>query len=148
MIWTWPWSFLSMPLILIPYLNHAFDIFFSEFEPSGSIILVPRAQNVKKNLTSDLTLTLHVTSILSSLKWFWSVLSRAFAWSVWSVLSRECRLARLSTNNGSRDSTGGVISPPGNQGCASSPGGDGLTLAGTGGRGDATPCGFSGIFFV
>ena len=40
-------SCLSMPLILIPYLNHAFDNIVSEFEPSGSIILVPRAQNVK-----------------------------------------------------------------------------------------------------
>ena len=48
-LWTWlrHWSFLSMPLILIAYLNHAFDNILSEFEPSGSIILVSRAQNVK-----------------------------------------------------------------------------------------------------
>ena len=36
-----------MPLILMPYLNHAFDNILPEFEPSGSIILVPRVQNVK-----------------------------------------------------------------------------------------------------
>ena len=36
-----------MPLMLIPYLNHAFDNMLPEFEPSGSIILVPRVQNVK-----------------------------------------------------------------------------------------------------
>ena len=36
-----------MPLILIPYSNHALENILSEFEPSGSIILVPKAQNVK-----------------------------------------------------------------------------------------------------
>ena len=61
----------------------------------------------------DLTLTSHVTSILSSLKSVDCVLWRAL----------ECRLARLSTTNGSRDSRGGggVISPPGTEGCASPP---------------------------
>ena len=47
MTWPWPWSFLSMPLILIPYLKQAFDNILSEFEPSDSVILVPRAQNVQ-----------------------------------------------------------------------------------------------------
>ena len=103
---TWPrsWNFLSMRLILIPYLNHAFDNIWSEFQPSGSIILDPRAQNVKTpnfDLWPDLDLTCDLN--LKFAKWFWSVLSRAF----------ECRLARLSTNNGSWDSGGrGVISPP------------------------------------
>ena len=46
--------------MLIPYLNHAFDNILIEFEPSGSIILVPRAQNVKTpdfDLWPDLDLT-------------------------------------------------------------------------------------------
>ena len=49
-----------MPLMLIPYLNHAFDNILIEFEPSGSIIMVPRAQNVKTpdfDLWPDLDLT-------------------------------------------------------------------------------------------
>ena len=98
-----PWSFLSMRLILISYLNHAYENILSEFEPSRFIILVPRAQNVK---TSDfdlyLSLTSHVTSILNSLKCFGCVLWRAFEW----------RLARLSTTNGSRDSRGRDKPPP------------------------------------
>ena len=52
-----------MPLILIPYLNHAFDNILPEFEPSGSIILVPRAHNVKTpdfDLLPDLDLTCDV----------------------------------------------------------------------------------------
>ena len=37
-----------MQLILISYLNHAYENILPEFEPSGSIILVPRIpQNVK-----------------------------------------------------------------------------------------------------
>ena len=49
-----------MPLILMLYLNHAFDNILPEFEPSGSIILVPREQNVKTpdfDLWPDLDLT-------------------------------------------------------------------------------------------
>ena len=49
-----------MPLILIPYLNHAFENIVSEFEPSGSIILVSRAQNVETpnfDVWPDLDLT-------------------------------------------------------------------------------------------
>ena len=38
---------LSMPLILIPYVNHAYDDILPEFEPSGSKILVPMSQHVK-----------------------------------------------------------------------------------------------------
>ena len=119
---TWPWHliFLSMPLKLIPYLKHAFHNILPEFKPSGSIILVPRAQSVKTPvLTFDLTLTWHVTSILSSLKSIGCVLWRAF----------ECRLARLSTTNGSRDSRGaGRDKPPRHSRCASSPGRDGLCM--------------------
>ena len=49
-----------MPLLFIPYLNHAFDNILPEFELSGSIILVPKAQNVKTpdfDLWPDLDLT-------------------------------------------------------------------------------------------
>ena len=49
-----------MPLIPMPYHNHAFDNIVSEFEPSGSIILVSRAQNVKTpnfDIWPDLDLT-------------------------------------------------------------------------------------------
>ena len=54
-----------MRLILISYLNHAYDNILSEFEPSNSIIPVPRVQNVKtpvfliwpdRDLTCDLNL--------------------------------------------------------------------------------------------
>ena len=68
-------------------------------------------------LTFDLTLTWHVTSILSFRKWFGSVSSRSF----------ECRLVRLSTSIRFLDSRGvGSDPPPGCGGYRNSPGGGGL----------------------
>ena len=49
-----------MRLVLISYHNHAYDNILPEFEPSGSVILVPRAQNVKTpdfDIWPDLDLT-------------------------------------------------------------------------------------------
>ena len=86
-----------MQLILIPYLNHAYDnilplpTFCHQVLKSWS--LGPKTSK-SRILTFDLTLTSYVTSILSSLKSFGCVLSPP---------------------------------PPGTQGCASSPGRDGLT---------------------
>ena len=73
-------------------------------------------------LTFDLTLTWHVTSILSFRKLFGSVSSRSF----------ECRLVRLSTSIRFRDSRGVGSDPPGYGGYRNSPGGGGLKCSGGG----------------
>ena len=91
----WPWHFLSMPLTA--YFNYAYENILTQFKPWESIIPVPGPETSKRLILSfDPTLTSNVTSTLSSLKCFGWVLWRAF----------ECRLARLSTTNGSRDSRG------------------------------------------
>ena len=92
-----------MPLILILYLNHAFEKILPEFEPSGFYNPGPRAQNVKTpDLTFDLTVTSHVTSILSPPQ---VILAR---------LVESFRMPPRTTlyDHGSRDSRGRDTPPP------------------------------------